>query len=286
LAPIVKKIAQIPIIFDVHEDVRQQIIYKRWLPNWSKSVVKSIYHNLEVIFFPFIDAIIFTTEKVGQNYTSFPQKLVSIQNYPTKSSVMAIGGNTSETELIYLGVMTPIRGGTNLIKSMVSINKEFPQIKLLIIGSIKPDSYKIELQDLINKFCLGDNIKLLGHMEYNKALKLAQKGLAGILPFLPTENHFNSLPNKLFEYMSLGLPVLASDFPIYKSILEKAGCGLVFNPEDPNSIKNTIKSIIKMDDVKLKKMCMNSKVHFDKFYNWSSEEKKLLALYDELIISK
>lgn len=283
LTPFVKIIANIPIIFDVHEDVRQQIMYKRWLPKWAKSFVKTTYDKLELKCFPYLAAIIYTTEEVKKNYTAFPRKLVSIQNYPANNSVLALPERAEELALIYLGVMTPIRGGVNLIKSMVQVCEKFPRGKLLIIGNIKPDSYKIELQKLIIKLHLHDNIKLLGHMKYKKALTVAQRGTAGILPFLPTQNHFNSLPNKLFEYMSLGLPVLASDFPIYRAIIEKADCGLVFNPEDTNCIANSIISIYHMDENKFTNMRINSQYNFDKYYNWRTEEHKLLALYAEII---
>ena len=59
---------------------------------------------------------------------------------------------------------------------------------------------------------------------------------AGLIAFHPEPNHFYSIPNKIFEYMSAGLPVIASELPMQRSIVEETGCGILADAKSANSI--------------------------------------------------
>ena len=88
------------------------------------------------------------------------------------------------------------------------------------------------------------------------------------------------MPVKMFEYMAAGLPVIASNFPLWESIIKKYNCGICVNPYSTIEIKNAINEIIENPE-KAKEMGENGrKIAFDK-YNWKNEGKKLVKLYQK-----
>ncbi|MDD4359611.1 MAG: glycosyltransferase, partial [Syntrophaceticus sp.] len=98
----------------------------------------------------------------------------------------------------------------------------------------------------------------------------------------PIPNYYDSYPTKMFEYMAMGLPVIVSDFPLYRSIVEKEQCGLCVNPESTEEIAQAVKWLLdnpgeaeamgkRGQDVTLKK------------YNWDQEQSKLLDFYRSLL---
>jgi glycosyltransferase involved in cell wall biosynthesis len=82
----------------------------------------------------------------------------------------------------------------------------------------------------------------------------------------------------MFEYMAAGLPVIASDFPLWRSIIEKAKCGICVDQTNPKEIRDKIESLISDTD-KLKQMGINGRKAVDEEYNWEVEENKLINFY-------
>jgi glycosyltransferase involved in cell wall biosynthesis len=85
----------------------------------------------------------------------------------------------------------------------------------------------------------------------------------------------------MFEYMSAGLPVIASDFPLWRSIIEDNVCGICVNPENPQAIADAIDFLVTNPAV-AKRMGENGREMVRVRYNWMNEEKKLVNFYAAL----
>jgi glycosyltransferase involved in cell wall biosynthesis len=107
----------------------------------------------------------------------------------------------------------------------------------------------------------------------------------GVVTLHPTPTFVESLPVKLFEYMALGLPVVASDFPAWRSIVESARCGILVDPTDPRDIGRAIAFLLLHPD-QAEAMGRNGRENVISRYTWDSEARRLLALYADLCASK
>jgi glycosyltransferase involved in cell wall biosynthesis len=105
--------------------------------------------------------------------------------------------------------------------------------------------------------------------------------MAGLVTFLPLPNHVDAQPNKMFEYMSAGLPVIASHFPLWREIIEGNDCGLCVDPEQPAEIAAAIDRLVG-DPTFARRLGDNSRAAVRRTYNWEAEQLKLIALYDRL----
>jgi glycosyltransferase involved in cell wall biosynthesis len=105
---------------------------------------------------------------------------------------------------------------------------------------------------------------------------------AGVVTFLPAPNHIDSQPNKMFEYMSAGLPIITSNFPLWKEIVEGNSCGICVNPLESKEIAEAIEYIVSHPKG-AEQMGQNGKRAVLEKYNWQVEEKKLFEVYEELI---
>lgn len=86
----------------------------------------------------------------------------------------------------------------------------------------------------------------------------------------------------MFEYMSAGIAVIASDFPLWREIIEGNDCGLCVNPLDPQAIAAAIDTLAQ-DPERARKMGQNGQCAMQKHYNWGIEERKLLQLYRTIL---
>lgn len=124
-------------------------------------------------------------------------------------------------------------------------------------------------------------IKYVGRINRQAVNALYGQSRAGIVIYQPAKNHFEAQPIKLFEFMAAGLPVIASDFPLWQKIVEENDCGICVNPTDAASVKNACTTLLANPD-RGQQMGKNGRKAVLEKYNWANEEKKLLALYESL----
>lgn len=100
----------------------------------------------------------------------------------------------------------------------------------------------------------------------------------GLVTLHPTANYVESLPIKMFEYMAAGIPVIASDFPLWRGIITEAECGVCVDPMNPQDIALAIDALLE-DPTKAQKMGENGQRAIQERFNWTIEEAKLSSLY-------
>ena len=126
------------------------------------------------------------------------------------------------------------------------------------------------------------HIKFYNWVNRNEMLEILNQSMVGIVTYLPFPNHINAQPNKLFEYMSAGIPVIASDFPLWRQIIENEKCGLLVDTRNPQQIAEALDWIF--DNPKEAKiMGDNGKKAVKDKYNWDLESTKLLGSYLSLL---
>ena len=124
-------------------------------------------------------------------------------------------------------------------------------------------------------------VDALGFVGREGVRDLLSRCVAGLVTFLPSPNHIDAQPNKMFEYMSAGIPVIASEFPLWKEMIEENQCGICVDPLDPKAIADAIDYLV-THPLEAEQMGRNGRKAVLEIYNWPMEEVKLLSLYKSL----
>ena len=125
-------------------------------------------------------------------------------------------------------------------------------------------------------------MQYLGQVGRDAVRSVMARSSAGLVTLLPMPSYVDSLPIKMFEYMSAELPVIASDFPLWRDILQRHGCGVCVDPADPVAIGAAIRSFV--DDPALVHSAGRAgRAAVLSTYNWPQAERELLALYRTLL---
>jgi len=133
----------------------------------------------------------------------------------------------------------------------------------------------------VKNYPLWFKVNELGFLNRKQVNGVLSRSRVGLVTFLPAPNHFDAQPNKMFEYMSAGLPIITSNFPLWREIVEGNKCGICVDPLDPKMIGEAIQHIV-YHPLEAEKMGKNGRQAVEKKYNWTIEEQKLFKLYKEL----
>jgi len=179
---------------------------------------------------------------------------------------------THEKIITYVGGITKERGIFELLKAI-----EGTDIKLYLAGTPTPKT----LLNALQKEKGWENVTYFGHVDRKEICSIFLKSQVGICVLHPTASYINSLPIKLFEYMSAGLPIVASNFPYWQELLADLNNIRFVDPLNPEEIRMAVNTLIADRNECYSMGARGSKAVKEKF-NWALEEKKLISFYGKL----
>jgi glycosyltransferase involved in cell wall biosynthesis len=262
------------VIYDVHEDVPRQLKSKKYhniiIRYLSSYLIEKVENHYALKF----SAIITATEFIKSRFEKLNNLTSEVRNFPILDEFdMHNTSSRTENRICYIGGISEQRGINELIKIFDSDKNDF---YLELAGEIENEVIVKKIMNVTH-----DKIKYLGIVNHNRIVELICKSKIGLVILHPTPNHLNSLPIKMFEYMAGGIPVIASDFPLWKQIIEENNCGICVNPYSLDSIQNAVQFLIDNESDRVK-MGENGRIAVINKYQWDIEFKKLCNIYKEI----
>ncbi|HJX39111.1 MAG TPA: glycosyltransferase family 4 protein [Anaerolineae bacterium] len=278
-ALLIRILTRRPVVYDVHENYPEDILTKEWIPAPLRRLLSLGFRLFEDTVVRLMDGVVVVNQHLAQRFQGKSQ-VVIVRNYSRLEPFLdsETPRQSATPYFVYAGRISDDRGIYECLQALVSI-PDAPAT-LLCAGTIGHVANG-ELRRLLDG-SPHPRFEYLGLLPYGEIPPLFKGALAGLLCFLPTPNNLLGTPNKLFEYMSAGIPVIASDFPFLREVVAEAGCGLLVEPDDVQQIASAMASLLR-DREQAAQMGQNGLRAARERYNWQAEEPKLLALYQTLL---
>lgn len=182
---------------------------------------------------------------------------------------------------LYHGGFSPHRGLEKLADALLAPGLEGVHAAYLGYGSQRG-----LLESMAGDGRYGDRLHVLAPVPPEEVVGWVSGADVEVMVLEPsTLNHVVSTPNKVFESLAAGVPVVASDFPGLRDILigdPDGPLGAVCDPADPEAIAAALRSILDLDDgarADIRRRCLRA-AH--ERWNWETESAKLVGLYASL----
>lgn len=266
------------VIYDVHEDVPRQILTKDWIPSGFRGWLSERVESLEQMAATTFDAIV-AAEPVTRD--RFPAaNTTMVQNFPINAEFANIDTADycdRDPILTYIGDITEERGIFEMTELIEQLNKN-SSVTLELGGMFASQKTKKRIEKREG----WKHIKYYGWMDRKMVSDALSRSRIGLVILHKVPNHMESYPTKMLEYMAAGLPVIVSDIPLWRSIVERSNCGLVVDPTNIQEITEATLSLLN-DPAKAKKMGENGQLQVTELYSWEKEFEKLKLLYRRLL---
>ena len=269
------------VIYDVHEDYPGTILSRHWMPCGLRKPVSFTFKIFENLTSRFFSAIVSATPPITQKFGSRNKNIVTVQNFPILDDLFTDNGSipwhARRDAVVYIGVLERIRGITEMIESIAIVSRNGDST-LILAGKFDPPN----IQTHVENMPIWQRVEYKGTVPHRDIKALLDQSRIGLVLFHPEPQYEVCYPTKLFEYMAAALPVVASDFPLWRTIVGGAGCGLLVDPLDPHAIAHAIIYLLDHPD-EAEKMGKSGRKAIEHKYNWNNEKTKLLKLYDHLL---
>lgn len=263
------------VIFDAHEDLPMQVLSKEYLRPAAIPFMKAAAY-FAIGLASMSNHVVAATETIAKR---FPEDRVSVvHNYPPLRSVEASATSVLERSksLVYVGGIGVARGVLQMVEALAS--HDFPAgWNLELAGAMPP-----ALADRLKASDGWERVAYHGTVSPDRARDLILSSRVGLVVLQDSLAHRDSLPTKMFEYFASGVPVIASDFPLWRSIIEEYDCGILVDEKSPSAIAAAVAEY-DADPVLLERHSNNARRVAVELLNWAHEEPTLESVYKRVI---
>ncbi|HTV71961.1 MAG TPA: glycosyltransferase family 4 protein [Rhizobiaceae bacterium] len=261
-------------IFDAHEDLSGQVQSKPWIPAAAQPIFGLIARSLEAAAGR-ADALLAATPFIA---AKLGHGALAIQNFPLLSEFPPAQGRSRSPASIglYAGGITRTRGILQMIEA-VGLCEAVRRVHLA--GTFESEAMLAEARALRG----WTKVEYHGFLPREKLVPLFAEADFGLLTLLPEPNYVNSQPTKLFEYMSAGLPVVASDFPRWRELIGDDSIAEFVDPANPRSIAAGIDRLLRRLEGDRAAIAATARRLVEDRFSWDAEFKKLKTLYERLL---
>jgi glycosyltransferase involved in cell wall biosynthesis len=273
-AGLLLKLSGKKVIYDTREFYPDKILSMRWIPVKLRSMVSAAFGIYERITSALWDHVLVADRYSAKAFKSRPISV--IPNYPLLTSVESVETKHSEMRrLIYVGGLSEERGLGVMLKIAELLRDYSVELELMGTCPFPEDEKRIRAVA---------NVRYLGNQNLRAVYQHITEADLGLLLLQPVPAYAYAGENtlKLFEYMWCGLPLVSSDFPNLRQIIEAAQCGICV---DPCNAERAAASIVNLlDQLELRqKMGANGHDAVLRAYNWPAASRVLSQVYKNVL---
>jgi glycosyltransferase involved in cell wall biosynthesis len=266
------------VIFDCHEAYKKDIFYnKQYIPIGFRRILGIAVDTVEMACSRIIGNVIVPVPALETPFVQRGIRVTTIHNY-TRWTIQRDWPH--EKGIVYSGSMTLTYGARVILDIARSLKRRGLDIPLYLTERNASTAMRNEVMRSIEE----ENLRIvvlpfLKSPDIGMLMKLGHIGLS-VMKNSPEKRA--SIAAKLFEYMAFGLPVVGENFGYTLKIILESGCGLIADPEDPETY---VDAIVRLNDrpLELEQKRQSGFWALEQTYNWENEESRLLRFFKGVV---
>jgi glycosyltransferase involved in cell wall biosynthesis len=268
------------VIYDIHEDLPRTMLLKAYIPRFLRKPLMWSVERVENAAARRMSGLIAATPALADRFRPIHPNTTVVNNYVMLDEFIPATRSewkTRDPAVVYYGGLSEERGIREMLAAMALLPDSL-HVKLELGGCF----YVKEQEAAFVAEPSWQYVNWHGELDRDGIASLLNRVQVGLVVLHPDKAYLTSQPTKLFEYMAAGIPVVASDFPLWRSIIEDAGCGLLVDPCNVRDIAAAIERLIRNPN-EAEAMGLRGRRAAEEHFSWANEEQVLLSFYASLL---
>ena len=281
LKPCLSFAGETPLIFDAHEDFTQVLLDREYLPKLVRPILRFLWDHAERKMMRSVDTVVAATDHVAKRYHMLGVPTITIANYPDLTDHGKIEHVDRDPKLaIFSGSLAENRGILESIEAIAILKKKGVDASLKIAGRASPGFFSM-MHAAVTQHDVADRVTIEGEFLRLDGLRDAKKAAIGLVPHRPYGNNLAAWPVKMFDYMALGLPIIYTNLPSHREIMNGTDAGLEVSCK-PSDIAQAIESLV-LQPAEALRLGSNGILATRTTFNWANEKMRLIGAYQYVL---
>jgi glycosyltransferase involved in cell wall biosynthesis len=283
MAGLILRAAGKRVVYDIHEDLPRDVLSKTYIAKPIRKPLMWIVERVENSAARRMSGLVAATPAIANRFYGINGDTVIVNNYPILDEFTPLANFKWESRapaVTFIGGIAVERGIREMLAAMDLLPRTLGA-KLALGGWFWEEALRADLVATPQ----WEHVNWHGLLDRKGIAFLLTRVRAGLVLYHQQVGREVAQPTKLFEYMAAGIPVIASDFPLWRKIIEDAGCGLLVNPLDVAAIADAIERLI-TNPTEAEAMGQRGRQAAERHFNWANEEQILLSFYSSLLPSR
>ena len=265
------------VIYDMHENFPKQLMSKK-APRIVKNFIACVWPKIERIILSRIP-VVFAESSYKKDYP-YIGKYIDVLNMPILTALeRVLSQKHNEFSVGYVGGVTENRYCIRILETLIRLQKRGFVVRFDCVGKIQSNNTCMKIEKLLSDL---RGVHFHGELPPDEAWAVISKCHVGLAILMPLPNYIDSYPTKMFEYLGMGLPVITSNFELYKPVIRDNDVGYCIDPLNPVALDNVLIELYE-NPALLKEMQQRAKRVLGYGYSWEGEFRKLLSFYNSII---
>ena len=234
------------VFIDIHENYEARVDALP-LPSFLRKKAVGWYRNLENWFCSSYSGITVVTKTMAGKLSPSGTPVLVVDNVPYLKRLehVELAQKSLRPTIITSGSHSAARNCMKAVEALPAIVKQVPDVVMKFVGRFQPASYEQELISKAAELGVAANFETAGMLPWLENFKRISAAHVGCVFYNDNLNNRVTLPNRLYEYMYVGLAVLGENFPEVEQVLRKSNCGETVNSQNPEDIAEKAIRLIK-----------------------------------------
>jgi glycosyltransferase involved in cell wall biosynthesis len=265
------------VVYDVHENYPEDILYhKNWIPRALRRPLSTLVRVFEEFAARHLDAAVVVVPHLQERFSGYGVRTEVVRNF---SRIEARPDLPHAKALLYSGGITRFYGSSTLLEIARELKRRGVPYPLVIVDKFAEADLKPLFESAIEHECLP--IRIIPQVPASELYRIMQHGAVGLVPDVLTPSTHLGVHGKFFDYMALGLPIVASDIPNARELITMSGNGVLVPSDDPSAFVDAAVDLLR-DPERLARLRENGVRAYREHFSWKTEAAKLPVLLRDL----
>lgn len=276
-----------PVIYDVHENYADEMLVRDWIP---RPMRKPLYWSVKIGQRALTSKIHNAVLVVPDQLADFPADRLNVQlirNYASLELLKSVTDtyDSREPAVVFTGSQYAENGSLLLLDIAQGVSRIRPGISFLVPDRFASPVFRKIFLARRKELGLEEVVRLYPNLAPQDLMQILNQATIALSPGLLVPKQIKAIPTKVFEYMAAGLPIVGSDLPHQRAILEEIGCGIVCDADSPDAF---VRAIVELADnpQAAREIGIRGQQAFRERYSWESQMPGLLEFYENILHRK